>query len=239
MKCPGQDTHYWDSNAIFDIDCPKCHTPVEFYKDDTTRKCGNCGHRFVNPKMDFGCAAYCQFAEQCIGSLPEEFSKARDNLLKDKVAVEIKRLYGNDFGKIGAISRVARYAEAIGKKEKVNMGVLLCTVYLHDIGRRELPASEDDGPELNARSAAIASTILEKLGAKEQVIGEVCRQIELFGTDDAGTCPECLVLSDAIQLAAIEVQRKKEQSGSGHTLQQLQSRLLTEGGKQAVRELLP
>ncbi|MBW2337269.1 MAG: phosphohydrolase, partial [Deltaproteobacteria bacterium] len=45
MKCPGQDTQYWQAGAIFDEKCPKCSHKVEFFKDDTTRKCGNCGHR--------------------------------------------------------------------------------------------------------------------------------------------------------------------------------------------------
>jgi hypothetical protein len=43
---------------------------VEFFKDESTRKCKNCGHGIINPKMDFGCAAYCKFAEQCLGELP-------------------------------------------------------------------------------------------------------------------------------------------------------------------------
>ena len=111
MKCPGQDMQYWTAEAIFEVDCPKCTKAVEFYKDDTTRSCTHCGHRIVNPKMDFGCAAYCKFAEQCIGTLPEEFVGAQDNLLKDKVAVEMKRFYKTDFKRIGHLSRIARYAE--------------------------------------------------------------------------------------------------------------------------------
>ncbi|MBW2015074.1 MAG: phosphohydrolase, partial [Deltaproteobacteria bacterium] len=70
MKCPGQDSRYWKPEAIFKAKCPKCGHNVEFFKDDTTRKCDKCGHKFANPKMDFGCAAYCQFAEECIGTLP-------------------------------------------------------------------------------------------------------------------------------------------------------------------------
>ena len=91
MKCPGQDTQYWRPGAIFEVDCPKCGQSVEFFKDDTSRKCGNCGHRFVNPNMDFGCAAYCQFAEQCVGTLPPEVAAQQENLLKDKV------LFRSDF----------------------------------------------------------------------------------------------------------------------------------------------
>ncbi len=66
MKCPGQDTQYWDENAIFETECPECGHMMEFFKDDATRRCGHCKKKIVNPKMDFGCAAYCKFAEQCL-----------------------------------------------------------------------------------------------------------------------------------------------------------------------------
>ena len=66
---------------------------VEFFKDDTTRKCGKCGHRFANPEMDFGCASYCQYAEQCIGDLPPELLAQKEDLLKDRVAMEMKRYF--------------------------------------------------------------------------------------------------------------------------------------------------
>jgi hypothetical protein len=101
MRCPGQDMQYWKPGAIFESSCPQCGNPVEFFKDDTARKCGRCGHRFVNPQMDFGCAAYCPFAEQCLGTLPEGLAVQKENLLKDRVAVEMKRTFRNDFKRIG------------------------------------------------------------------------------------------------------------------------------------------
>ena len=117
MKCPGQDTLYWKPGAIFEAKCPKCDNAVEFFKDDTSRKCDKCGHRFVNPDMDFGCAAYCPYADQCIGDLPPELIAQKEDLLKDRVAIEMKRYFKNDFKRIGHATRVARYAERIGKKE--------------------------------------------------------------------------------------------------------------------------
>ena len=87
MKCPGQDSRYWKPGAIFEAKCPKCGAEVEFFKDDPLRKCRKCGHRFPNPKMDFGCAAYCPYAEQCIGDLPPEVAAQQESLLKDKVAI--------------------------------------------------------------------------------------------------------------------------------------------------------
>ena len=137
MKCPGQDSRYWKPGSIFEAKCPKCGSEVEFFKDDTTRKCKSCGHRFLNPSMDFGCASYCQYAEQCIGDLPPELIAQKENLLKDRVAIEMKRYFKQDFKRIGHSTRVARYAERIGKKENGNLAVILPAAYLHDIGIKE------------------------------------------------------------------------------------------------------
>ena len=100
MKCPGQDTRYWKPDAVFEVACPQCGKDVEFFKDDTARRCKHCGHRFVNPKMDFGCASYCPYAEQCLGDLPPELLARQEDLLKDRVAIEMKRHFGQDFKRI-------------------------------------------------------------------------------------------------------------------------------------------
>ena len=137
MKCPGQDTRYWKPGAIFDVSCPECGSDVEFFKDDTTRPCKQCGHRLLNPDVDFGCASYCQYAEQCLGDLPAELLAEKDDLLKDRVAIEMKRYFGQDFRRIGHAALVARYAEQIVKEEGGDPAVVLCAAYLHDIGLHE------------------------------------------------------------------------------------------------------
>ena len=175
MKCPGQDSRYWKPGAIFEAKCPGCGAEVEFFKDDTTRRCSACGHKFLNPSLDFGCASYCKFAEQCIGNLPPELISQKEDLLKDRVAIEMKRYFKKDFRRIGHASRVARYAERIGKNEANNMAVVLTAAYLHDIGIKEAERKhkstaarfqEEEGPP-------IAKEILEKLGANESLIREV------------------------------------------------------------------
>jgi len=72
MKCPGQDTRYWQPGDIFEVKCPHCGQMIEFFKDDATRRCSQCGHQMSNPKLDFGCASYCKYAKQCIGDLCKE-----------------------------------------------------------------------------------------------------------------------------------------------------------------------
>lgn len=175
MKCPGQDSRYWQSNAIFETTCSKCGAPVEFFKDDTTRKCERCGHRMMNPKMDFGCASYCEYAEQCLGSLPPELVARKEDLLKDRVAVEMKRYFKSDFKRIGHAMRVARHGEAIGRAEGGNLSVILCAAYLHDIGIHEAERKYHStaAKYQEAEGPAIAREILTKLSANEALITEV------------------------------------------------------------------
>ena len=176
MKCPGQDSRYWKPGAIFEVSCPVCDNPVEFFKDESTRRCKKCGHKMVNPKMDFGCAAYCKFAEQCIGELPPELIAQKKDLLKDRVAIEMKHYFKQDFKRIGHATRVARYADQIVREEKGDPAVVLSAAYLHDIGIHEAERKyrsteakyqEEEGPP-------IARDILTKLGAQPDLIDEVC-----------------------------------------------------------------
>ncbi len=176
MKCPGQDSRFWEPGAIFESQCPNCGHSVEFFKDESSRKCKNCGHKFVNPKMDFGCASYCKFAEQCLGDLPPELLAKREDLLRDRVAVEMKKYFGKDFKRIAHAMKVARYAEQIVKEERGQPAVVLAAAYLHDIGIRE-------AERLHQSSAAryqeelgppVAREILSRLGAREELIEEVC-----------------------------------------------------------------
>jgi hypothetical protein len=66
MKCPGQDTRYWRPGDIFEVPCPQCGTMVEFCKDEPSRRCPSCRHRFVNPRLDLGCLQWCEHADDCL-----------------------------------------------------------------------------------------------------------------------------------------------------------------------------
>ncbi len=69
MKCPGQDSRYWKGDAIYEMKCPHCGVTMEFFKDDPVRRCSNCGKQVPNPRLDFGCATYCPYAKECLGSI--------------------------------------------------------------------------------------------------------------------------------------------------------------------------
>ncbi len=71
QKCPGQDTRYWKTDHIYNEPCPVCGKPVEFFKDDWSRRCTGCGARFKNPRLDMACAKWCPFAADCIDFAPK------------------------------------------------------------------------------------------------------------------------------------------------------------------------
>jgi HD superfamily phosphohydrolase YqeK len=241
MKCPGQDTKYWKPGAIFDAKCPECEHNVEFFKDDTTRKCPNCGHRFINPKMDFGCASYCQFAEQCIGNLPPELLAQKEDFLKDRVAIEMKRYFKTDFKRISHATRVARYAERIGKSEgQANMAVVLSAAYLHDIGIHEAERKfnstapryqEQEGPP-------VARAIMEKLGAAEELIKEVCDIIGHHHHPNSKETANFKAVYDADMIANLEDNHKDKPIDADYLEQVIGKSFLTESGGMEAKEIL-
>ena len=240
MKCPGQDSRYWKPGAIFESKCPECGHKVEFFKDDTTRKCGKCGHKFANPKMDFGCAAYCQFAEECIGNLPPELLAQKEDLLKDRIAIEMKRYFKSDFKRIGHATRVARYAERIGKNERGNMAVILASAYLHDIGIHEAERKynstaakyqEQEGPP-------IAKSIMENLSANEKLIEEVC---DIIGHHHHPRPEETLnfkVLYDADLITNLEEKHKESPIANDRLNRIIEKSFLTESGREEAKKTL-
>ncbi len=237
MKCPGQDSRYWKPGSIFETDCPQCGILVEFFKDDPTRKCGSCGHKFVNPNMDFGCAAYCRFADQCIGELPPELMAERQELMKDRIAVEMKKYFSKDFKRIGHATRVARHAEAIAGEAGGDLAVVLSAAYLQEIGIHEARRkhNSDDRQFIQMEGPAVAREIMEKAGAREEMTETVCDII-------SGNCsPEneinCKIVSDAIRIATMEEENKGKIVEPAEVKETYKKQLQTESAKKRAEKL--
>ncbi len=176
MQCPGQDSRYWSGEDVHEAACPKCGHMVEFFKDDSQQKCRQCGHRILNPKIDFGCASYCPFADQCLGSMPPEMLAKRDDLFKDRLAIAMRKYFGTDNKRIKHAELVARHAEAIGKEEAGNMGVIMAAAILHDIGIKEAEKKHNSSsPKYQHQEGpAVAKEILVNLKAEKELIEETC-----------------------------------------------------------------
>lgn len=75
VTCPGQDRRFWKPEDIFEIKCPGCGKRLEFFKDDPKRECRNCERVVTNPRLELGCAEWCQYAKKCLGISNNEQSK--------------------------------------------------------------------------------------------------------------------------------------------------------------------
>lgn len=240
MRCPGQDSRYWKPGAIFEVPCAKCGSPMEFFKDEPSRRCRKCGHKMVNPKMDFGCAAYCKFAEQCLGDLPPEILAQRKDLLKDRVAIEMKNYFRRDFKRIGHATKVARYAEQIAREEKADLAVVLSAAYLHDIGIHEAERKhgstagrfqEEEGPP-------IAREILIRLGANPEMVEEVCDIVGHHHHPRPEETANFKALYDSDLIVNLEEDHKDQKMDPEKLARVIEKSFLTEAGRKLAKEIL-
>ena len=179
MKCPGQDSRFWKPEDVFEIQCLKCGRTIEFFKDDVKRKC-RCGEEIVNPRLDFGCAQWCEYGEQCIGVIPQELEYLKKELekgrFKEKFSQAMKRYFGKDVKRISHAQKVARFAEEMAKKEGGNPLVVLGSAYLHDIGIQEAEKKHgsSSGEYQELEGPPIAKDLLKRIGLKDEMIHEIC-----------------------------------------------------------------
>jgi len=88
--CPGFDIGRRNPKDVVDyILCPKCNYDLEFFLDDTTRKCPECrtlvSRDDANLIQKYQCMQWCSAAEDCMGT--KLYSRLQD--LKNKSNLEI------------------------------------------------------------------------------------------------------------------------------------------------------
>ncbi|MFZ2446661.1 MAG: hypothetical protein WAW37_09905 [Syntrophobacteraceae bacterium] len=242
MKCPGQDSRLWGPEAIFEAKCPECGGPIEFFKDESSRKCRKCGHKVLNPKMDFGCAAYCRYAAQCLGEdMPPELLAKRTDLLKDRVAAEVKKSLGRDFRRIGRTLKVVDYTGKILRGENVDPAAATLAAYLLALSGpagTAAPPSNGGGRDASAEARRAAAEILSRTGAPEEVAREVLAILDSMaggtGLDSSGY--RCV--SDASRIAEFVEARAKQPAPPEEIARLIDEALLTQSGRDLARQVL-
>jgi HD superfamily phosphodiesterase len=191
--------------------------------------------------MDFGCASYCQFAEQCLGSLPPEVAAKQRELLKEKVAMAMRRTFGEDHRRIRHATRVAEYAERIGKEENADMAVVIISAYLHDIGIVEAERKYGSAsPEHQHREGPpLARRILGALGTEPELVDWVCDIVGRHHYPGNEESAEFKAVYDADRIVNLQERREESDDLDPEGLRSLlEKSCLTESGFRLGLEIL-
>jgi len=225
FRCPGQNTMFWKPGDIYDVSCPNCGKPVEFWKDDARRTCA-CGHRFLNPKRDIGCLEWCKYAEKC---MPDLFKG--ENLkafYRDRLLAAAKKELRPDDAVVGEALEVLEVAEELLSTEGGEPKVVIAAALLSELARVS-PSGQDD-------RAASARKILLELGTEAEVVDEVCKLIQDVPSGDEPGNVNLRILQDARTMVKLGGRRALLEKSALERL--VDSKLTTEAGRRLARKRL-
>jgi len=229
MRCPGQDTRYWTGEVAFDVPCPKCGSGVEFFKDESSGRCRNCGHRFRNPRVSFDCAKWCAYAEECLGFVPErEVSPVNpgEGALAGRLIRAVKEEYSPDQGRVARALSTFQCAKELLSAEGGDPRIVLAAALLLETGT---DSSAD------ADCQAEAKRILEEIGLDADTVACICHLLRCLSVGDDLDTVEFRIVSDARSLAALAAARgDSDHESIGSPVKQ---KLRTEAGKRKVQAL--
>ncbi len=234
ISCPGQNTMFWKPDDIFDVRCPSCDRPVEFWKDDSKRTC-ECGHRFLNPKRDLGCLEYCKYAEQC---MPEMFEgESLKALYRDRLLVTAKIKMKPDDASLERSQKIAELVEEILDEEGGQPKVVFAATILGNLvlnsqthGEQSASAAQGDSP------SAITRKVLADIGTEKEVTDQVCQIIENRINGTSSEDLDSKIVSDALMLADLLDKKALLEEAALERL--VDSKIQTETGKRVAREQL-
>jgi len=201
-RCPGQDRRFWGPDAAVEAPCPYCERALEFWKDEPARRCPGCGRTVANPKFDAGCAAWCRYAEACLGTGP---AAAGVRGLVDALAREVRAHFGEDRRRFEHALAVLDHADAILEDEGGDPLVVRAAALLHEVGIREAERKHGSAaPRYQTEEGPpIARTILERLGVSAEQIDHVCRIVGAHHLPEGVPTPEFRIVWDADRIANI------------------------------------
>ena len=188
MLCPGQDTAFWRPGDIFEVTCSDCGREVEFFKDDVSRRCPGCGKRIQNPKLNLGCAQWCEHAKQCLGYDPKEVlqSEGDDTALVDRlVAARRSAQPGQDqeFSRAVNLLEAAKQLMRQQQDGQVSPRVLLAAAVMYglesDTAERLM---KEAGLDIEATDQALetmaAAASDQAAGAEAQLLRQALAQLQ-------------------------------------------------------------
>jgi len=231
-RCPGQDQRFWKPGDIFEVGCPECGAKVEFWKDEPAVKCPKCKNQITNPKLDMGCAEWCQYAKECLGVTGKD-----SKILCNSLIEEMRKVFGDDQKRISHALNVLKYASEIQLAEGGDPLVVKAAAILHDIAILEAEKKHGSaaGNFHQIEGPPIAKAILEKHGVEAELVEHICKIIA--NHHDAGDIDtlEFQIIRDADQL--VNIPEEFGDADKGKLKNIIERTFKTDKGRQLATEL--
>jgi putative nucleotidyltransferase with HDIG domain len=233
FRCPGQDQRFWKPEDIFEVQCPGCGGIVEFFKDEPKLTCRKCKQMVVNPKIDLGCAEWCQYAEQCLGVNVIKNLK----VMREKLISRMKNVFGGDQKQIEHALTVLDYAEQIQNVEGGDPLIVRAAAILHDIGIQEAERKygSSAGKYQEIEGPPIAEEILKRYDISSETIEHICRIIANHHSAKDIDTIEFRIVWDADQLVNLLPDSSRASNGKLHEI--IDKKFKTDEGRRIAAEL--
>jgi len=206
--CPGQDTRFWQPGDIFNSRCGNCGSLIEFFKDDASQRCKKCGTKVQNPKLNMGCAQWCEHAKECLGYDPKDAENAAaaaesvgyDISLADKILGEIKLKSGEDSELFRHAKKYREKAEQLIDSKGGKPRIIIPAAMLIDAG----PASNTPGNTMisgtgnNDMKNTLAWKILKEVELDSATIDEVAEIINALNRNVNLESNEFRIVSEVV-----------------------------------------
>jgi len=192
--------------VAFDVPCPKCGCQVEFFKDESSGQCRNCGHRFRNPRVSFDCAKWCAYAEECLGFVPEREASPPnpgEGALAGRLIQALKEEYATNQVRVARALSTFQYARELLSAEGGDPRIVLAAALLLETGS-DKSAGED--------CAAEAKRILDGIGLDEDTAACVCRVLRCYWAGEDLDTVEFRIVADSHALANLAASRRSAQT---------------------------
>ncbi len=202
---------FWKPKDVFEVQCPYCGEKIEFWKDDPLRYCPGCGETVSNPRIDLSCAKWCQYAKECLGTLPEGMVAAAPVIERLKALLH-KRLVEQPVRMKQALEVIA-LAETLmiaeGGEPYIIKSAALLAGALTEENEDTSNVSQENTPLGDFHSQ---KTILEEAGIETPIADEICTIIEAIIFDKTQESIEFAVVWDAVHLERLSLRDASEKT---------------------------
>jgi hypothetical protein len=215
---------FWKPGDIFTVNCPRCGGEIEFFKDEPVRPCPSCKAETRNPKIDLGCAKWCKFAKECLGTLPDETMNAS---MVDRLTAAVEKAMGLDASALARANRALDHARRIVSAEGGDPLIVQAAVLFNEAARHS--HLEQCRPFEPSADPCDTKRTLERAGLAQAAIDRVCQVLWAVHTGLEDDSPEFAAAWDAVQLTAMEA--------AGQPPTDVESALRTAAGQKIAREI--